>query len=275
MGPSCGPFPSGRQADGEISTQLTAIGPDGELADLVDELFERTATRPGRVSRPASATRELLRDRPWRHRDGEPNRIIVARRQGRATGYALLRRMPKWEAGSPTGEVIVTELVGDDAATLHALWSRVLNFDLMTRGRRRRPSAWTTRWSSGWSTSAAPRRGVRTACGCGWWTSTVRSTARGYGADVDVVLAVEDDFCPWNAGRWRLTVQGGEATCAATTDPADLTVAVRDLAAAYLGGHALAALERAGLVGEHTPGAVDALSAAMRGAVGPAVPQMF
>ena len=28
------------------------IGPDDELADLVDELFARTATRPGRVSRP-------------------------------------------------------------------------------------------------------------------------------------------------------------------------------------------------------------------------------
>ena len=91
------PLPASRWTEPEVTTQLTPVGPDGELAELVDEVFARTATRPGRVSRPAVATRELLRDRPWRHRDGEPNRIIVARRAGRATGYALLRRLPKWD----------------------------------------------------------------------------------------------------------------------------------------------------------------------------------
>jgi predicted acetyltransferase len=260
--------------ESEISTQLTAIGPDGELADLVDELFERTATRAGRVSRPMTATRELLRDRPWRHRDGEPNRIIVARRDGRAVGYALLRRMPKWEAGSPTGQVIVTELVGDDAATLHALWSRVLNFDLMARVET--PTLGLDDPLIEWLVDI---RGAQARREDGLWLRLVdvdrALVARGYGADVDVALEVEDEFCPWNARRWRLSVVDGEATCAPTSDPADVTVNVRDLAAAYVGGHALAALGRAGLVLEHTPGALAALSAAMRGSMGPAVPQMF
>ncbi len=268
------PLPASAVGEPEVTTQLSPVGPDGELAELVDEVFARTGTRPGRVSRPSVATRELLRDRPWRHRDGEPNRIIVARRAGRATGYALLRRLPKWDGGSPTGQVYVTELVGEDAATLHALWSRILGFDLMAKVET--PTIGLDDPLIEWLVdirSADARRED------GLWLRLVdvdrALTARGYAVDVDVVLAVIDDLCPWNARRWRLVVDGGEATCTATDDPADLTLEVRDLAAAYLGGHAVAALARAGLVGEHSPGAVAALSAAMRGAVGPAVPQMF
>ena len=49
----------------------------------------------------------------------------------------------------------------------------------------------------------------------------VRLVERGRGAGgaayrtpVDVVLEVEDAFCPWNEGRWRLTADAkGAVTC--------------------------------------------------------------
>jgi predicted acetyltransferase len=88
--------------------------------------------------------------------------------------------------------------------------------------------------------------------------------ARTYAVPVDVVLDVEDDFCPWNAGRWRLSGDATGATCEATTDAADIGLGVRELASAYLGGPTLLGLADAGLVDEHTAGAVAELSLALR-----------
>ena len=44
--------------------------------------------------------------------------------------------------------------------------------------------------------------------------------ARTYSTPVDVVLEVTDDFCPWNAGCWRLSGDESGATCERSTDPA-------------------------------------------------------
>lgn len=79
--------------------------------------------------------------------------------------------------------------------------------------------------------------------------------ARTYRAPVDVVFEVEDAFCPWNEGRWRLTGDARGATCERTEDTADLALSVRELGAAYLGGVTLTSLARAGRVREVRPGA--------------------
>ena len=52
----------------------------------------------------------------------------------------------------------------------------------------------------------------------------------GVGHDGDLVLDVEDELCPWNAGRWRLTADAsGTATCERTEDEPDLQVPVAAL----------------------------------------------
>ncbi|GAA0653785.1 hypothetical protein GCM10009535_35410 [Streptomyces thermocarboxydovorans] len=79
---------------------------------------------------------------------------------------------------------------------------------------------------------------------------------RTYQVPVDVVLEVEDAFCPWNSGRWRLSGDAGGATCERTGDPADLALSVRELGAAYLGGVSLAARAAAGRVRELRRGAL-------------------
>jgi predicted acetyltransferase len=98
--------------------------------------------------------------------------------------------------------------------------------------------------------------------------------ARTYGGPVDVVLDVRDEFCPWNAGRWRLSGDATGATCVRTTDPGEVTLTATGLGSAYLGGPTLAALAGAGLV-EGPAATVAALSRAFAGDRLPWCPEVF
>jgi predicted acetyltransferase len=101
-------------------------------------------------------------------------------------------------------------------------------------------------------------------------------TARTYAAPVDVVLDVEDAFCPWNAGRYRLAAgDDGAATCERTDAAPDIALSAADLGAAYLGGTKLAALRMTGRVRELTPGALDRASIAFGAAREPWCPEIF
>jgi predicted acetyltransferase len=100
-------------------------------------------------------------------------------------------------------------------------------------------------------------------------------SARSYTRPIDVVLEVADVFCPWNAGRWRLSGDETGATCARTEAPADLSIGVRELGAAYLGGTTLRSLASAALVAENTKGALRAASVAFAGDVEPWLPFGF
>ncbi|NEB80559.1 GNAT family N-acetyltransferase [Streptomyces sp. SID14478] len=91
-------------------------------------------------------------------------------------------------------------------------------------------------------------------------------TARRYATELDVVLEVEDAFCPWNAGRHRLRTDGGAVLCERTRDRADLRLSTAELGAVYLGGPTLTALAAASRVQELRPGALAAASLAFRGA---------
>jgi predicted acetyltransferase len=98
---------------------------------------------------------------------------------------------------------------------------------------------------------------------------------RTYAAEVDLVLGVEDAACPWNAGRWRLSVGPSGAVCERTTDAADVALDVRELGAAFLGDRTLVPAQRAGLVDEQRPGAVTALSRATTWDVAPWCDRIF
>ncbi|MFI1302994.1 sterol carrier protein domain-containing protein [Streptomyces sioyaensis] len=88
---------------------------------------------------------------------------------------------------------------------------------------------------------------------------------RRYATALDVVLDVQDTFCPWNAGRYRLQADGGTVGCARTAAAPDLRLTSAELGAAFLGGTTLAALAAAGLVQELRPGALAHASTAFRG----------
>ena len=86
--------------------------------------------------------------------------------------------------------------------------------------------------------------------------------ARRYAAGVDLVIDVTDPILGENTGRWRLTGDASTASCTRTDAAPDLSCAVTDLGAVYLGGPSWAALGAAGRVREHRPGALAAASAA-------------
>jgi predicted acetyltransferase len=93
---------------------------------------------------------------------------------------------------------------------------------------------------------------------------------RSYAAPGSVVLAVVDDFCPWNAGRYRAGAKAGPAR-----GTADLRLSVADLSSAYLGAFSFERLAAAGRVEELTPGAVARASALFRTELPPYCPEPF
>ncbi|TDV44282.1 sterol carrier protein [Actinophytocola oryzae] len=93
---------------------------------------------------------------------------------------------------------------------------------------------------------------------------------------LDVVLEVDDELCPWNAGRWQLVVgPDGRAVVTRTDAPADLALDVSALGTAFLGGTRLTTLAAAGRVRESTPGALARASLAFLHDDEPACLEMF
>lgn len=88
-------------------------------------------------------------------------------------------------------------------------------------------------------------------------------TARGWFADGELVLDVEDPFLGEN-GRYLLTVRDGKAECVPTDREADLSLDVRDLGSVYLGGTAPGTLVRAGHIRAHRPDAAALADALFR-----------
>jgi hypothetical protein len=71
-------------------------------------------------------------------------------------------------------------------------------------------------------------------------------TARSYADAGTIVLELTDAFCPWNAGRWRISGKSTERT----QQTPDLRADVTALASAYLGGFSWRQLAAASRVEE-------------------------
>ena len=184
-----------------------------------------TASRPpapaspasSRATRPASGGACSTTSSFTRRRTGvETLRILVAEADdgGPARGYALFRRKHDWSGASPNGTVLIRELVARDPAAAHALWSRLLDLDLMsTVELSDRPL------DDPLLSMLADPRSAKPVVVDGIWVRLVdlpaALAARRYTTDVDVVLEVTDALCPWNAGRWHLTGGPDGAACRA------------------------------------------------------------
>ena len=187
-------------------------------------------------------------------------------------GYALHSLEMTWADALPTGVVRVRELVATDDAARARLWRHLLDLDLTAQVEARTLAVDDPLVLS---LLADPRR-ARPRLRDSLWVRLLDVGAalavRRYASDVDVVLEVDDPRCPWNTGRWRLTGGRTGATCATTSDPADLVVTPADLGAAFLGGTPL----RSRGVVERTPGALAVTSTAFGPVdVAPWCPQVF
>ena len=211
-------------------------------------------------------------------RGKEPWRVLFAGHDGADgpdVGFAMFRRLDKWEHGRPGGELSVWSMVGTPAARL-ALLRRLVDFDLMGTVKIRAVGVQDPLLS--WAGGPRATAGVETSDSL--WVRLVdlprALQARSWSAPCDVVVEVVDAHAPWNDGRWRLRVDAaGEATVDRSDAEADLRLPVSALGAAYLGGGNLVALLRAGLVEEQRAGAVAELWRAMRTDLLPTAAWMF
>jgi len=232
---------------------------------------EYASTRIGGLSRPEPAWEWMLAD-PERDRGGASAlRFAVV-----SGGYARFRVKENWEPRrGPEHEVRVSELVSLTPRAHAALWRFLLRLDLVGEVRYSNapaddPLPWMLDNPRMASVDLEDALYVRLV------DLDRALQARGYSAPLDVVLDVTDGFCPWNAGRWRLTVNAsGSAEVRRTGADADLECSTSDLGAAYLGSTRLSTLAAAGRVRELRPGALRAATAAFRAEHEPHCPEVF
>ncbi|MEU3773344.1 GNAT family N-acetyltransferase [Streptomyces sp. NPDC032472] len=263
---------------GTDGVRLRLVDPEKALADCERVYAALVKDRPGMPARQPGWERLALVDPQSRREGASPLKCVVAEDAGgEVVGYARYRLRMDWELSGADGKVLVDAVDALHPAAYAALWRYLFEMDLT------------------WHVRANDRpvddpllhlvndvRRVRVLQRDALHLRVVdlpgALEARGYGAAVDVVLEVEDGFCPWNAGRWRLTAAGGAGggvRCVRTGDAAELALSVRELGSAYLGGITLASLAGAGRVRELRPGALREASRAFAGDVTPWLSHRF
>ena len=221
------------------------------LTPVHDALAART---PGWFARDEAWWAHRLHD-PQHARDGATALQCVVT----DGGYALYAQQGVWRDGVASGTVTVRELAAVDEPARERLWRYLLDLDLMAEVVCRLVPT-----DDPLLQLLAEPRLARARTSESLYVRLVdvprALEARRYACDLDVVLEVRDEHCPWNARRVRLTGGRDGATCAPTDGAPDLAMDVRDLGAAFLGGTTL--VSRRATVQERTPGALARASTA-------------
>jgi predicted acetyltransferase len=275
----------GRQAPAaEPGLRLRLADPEAsreELGKLFDQVLP---TRPGMYARNELWWNRALGTNNETGPDADPVRCLLAEDDSGIRGYAIYTGTQRWDDPMllPDSVVHVSEMVSADPAATAAIWRDLLSRDLASEF-----SALLRPVDDPLVLMLSDLRRARRIIADGLWVRVVdvprALTQRRYSAPVDVVIEVSDEILPRNATRWRLRTQPGSggqqpglaATCEVTSAPADLSLDVSALGAAYLGGTRLGDLARAGQVTEHTPGTLALASTALSWDPAPWCPMIF
>lgn len=230
-------------------------------------------TRPGTVtSLPPETLPDMFLDLESDREGGEELRIAIVRDGETPVAWALFQRKQEWGPAGPDGKVTVRAWAALDAAASVRLWGVLVDFDLMST-----THAGKIALDDPLLLRLKDMRSAKIGVSDNLWVRLLdvaeAMQARGYAADCDVSVQIDDSFLPHNAGQWRIQVVGGEAVLtrdeAASPESADLRIDVQELGAAYLGGTTIAELHHAQLVEERRSGAAAELSRAMASDVKP------
>jgi predicted acetyltransferase len=230
--------------------------------ELVPGIYARyAAAQPGEIDRPDHRWDVELGLAEWPGRPRWRGQIAIHRDDaGVPDGFARFNGEENWgDGGLPDHAMIVGELHGVTTAAEVDLWRFLAQMDLtaVIKAENRRalePLAWYLA-----DARAAQPSGQSDFVWVRPLDVPALLAARGYDRDATLVLEVTDvvDGRPGPAaGRYRLEVREGTATCERTDAAPDLTLEARQLGAASLGGTSLVDATRRGGATEHRAGAL-------------------
>jgi predicted acetyltransferase len=235
-------------------------GPRGKarmlpLQDAVEpcmQVYDRVRpTIPGFIGRDRQGweTFRLSDPEQWR-RGASPKYVAVVELDGEPAAYAIYRIKQEWRQGFSHSQVRVVEALAANATAERDLWRFLFGIDLIERVSSRLDPA------SPLFLMVVDARSLNLRASEGLWLRIVEIEGalrgRSYAGDGEIVMEVHDEFCPWNAGRWRV---GGDEVERTDAD-ADLELDVADLASVYLGAFTFSRLAAAERVRELKEGAL-------------------
>ncbi|MFD4524927.1 GNAT family N-acetyltransferase [Streptomyces sp. NPDC058470] len=258
---------------------------DGGRIDLVDaedvrktgpELHERLRrAQPGAVSRD---------ERWWQINTGvlqldssawtEPFYAVYRSAAGEVEGLVSYESDDTWHDKQPHNTVDVNWLIAVTPAAERALWQYLCSID------------WITKVKTGWRAPddllaqfLPDPRAARITTQSDWlWVrilDVVRALeARTYGGTGTLVLEVTDRD-GLSAGRYRLDAGPDGASCAPTTQDAELTLGVGELASLWLGDESAVRLVALGRIRKERAGAGSVADALLRTSRRPWCPDIF
>jgi predicted acetyltransferase len=242
-----------------------------EALELFPPVFDtKRLETPGMFARTSEwwRRRKLAGPEPWRLGPG-PKYLAVFEIDGAAEGYAIYRIKSDWERGIPQGQVRVVDLAATSPVATREVWRFLFGIDLVSKVDHIMFDP-----GSPLFLMVEDARRLHLGVSDGLWLRLVdveaALAARSYATHDTVVIDLRDEFCPWNEGRWKI---GAEV--ARTTDAAELSMDVTDLASAYLGAfdfHRLADAQRAE---ELKPGALARATALFATTRPPYCPEEF
>ena len=259
---------------GADGAQVRLVDTDGALAGM-PRVYDRVrSVTPGFPSRSRTWwEHHVLSDLQEHRRGAGPLNRAVLELDGRPEAYALYRVKDEWPEGFPASTLVVQEEISASPAATREIWRFLFGVDLVARVRNR---AMPPDHPLFLLVPEPARLRFRLGDGIFLRLVDIRAAleARSYG-EGSVTLEVTDSFCPWNEGRWALNGGGGGASVRRGRRSPDLSLDVRALASAYLGGFSFGELVRAGCVEEHRKGAAVRADALFRTDRAPWCPGFF
>jgi predicted acetyltransferase len=234
-------------------------------------IYERARTgRAGMLSRSETWWKALRLADPKGWRRGASQKFYaVVDVDGTAEGYAMYRVKGEWEDDMPRGELRVVEAFATSPRAAREVWRFLHNIDLTVK-----VDVDSLDPASPLLLNVLDIRALGLKLADGLWLRLVdldaALRARSYKPGESVVLEVNDEVCPWNAGRYRVGDDAGR-----TEDTADLALDTADLAAAYLGAFDFHRLVHAGLADERVAGAAEKATKLFRTDLPPYCPEVF
>jgi predicted acetyltransferase len=224
---------------------------------LLDEVAARTPMEAVYEGARRTYPGMLGRDRDWwdcTHAEfaGEGTLFFAIHEDERVPdGFATYSVKQRWVDNVPDDTVTIHELVANSPEAYKALWRHCLDLDLASRViAHNRPLDEPLL-----HLLADPRRlrqrpvdllHVRLL------NVEKALSARRYAVAESLVIEVEDEFCPWSSGSYRVEAAG----CRRTDEPPEISLDAAALGSVFLGGVSVDGLWRAGRVRECAPGAV-------------------